>query len=167
MFHTHSYLNTVGGVVWDIWSIMRDFDPRLIGLNFDIGHVMAKSGAGWVEAAKITRSHVHALSTKDFLWARHEDAEPGQWPWYTRFVQPGRGMVNFLDFFRFFRETGFNGPIIPYYEYMVDVPGSMTPVNLNGRPYGQWTLEIPEDQFRRYLKRDVDFYKQLLLEAGY
>jgi hypothetical protein len=41
-FHTHSYADTIGGSAWDLWAVLRDLDPRYIGLNFDIGHVTAK-----------------------------------------------------------------------------------------------------------------------------
>ncbi|MCR5879288.1 sugar phosphate isomerase/epimerase [Phenylobacterium sp. J367] len=166
MIHTHSYANTIGGSAWDLWMLLRDLDPRHIGLNYDIGHVMAKGGAGWMESARAANRHIHALSVKDFLWRRTPDAQEGQWPWRTEFVPPGEGMVNFPDVFRYFRSIDFRGPIETYYEYKVPLPNGAQ-MDMLGTDYGKWKLEIPRSQFLAYLKRDVDFYKRSLREAGF
>jgi hypothetical protein len=47
---------------------------------------------------------------------------------------------------------------------MVDIPGS-TPMNMLGTDYGKWKLEIPKQQFHSLLKRDVNFYTELLRET--
>ena len=35
-----------------LWMLMRDLDPRYVGLNYDIGHVTAKGGNGWRESIR-------------------------------------------------------------------------------------------------------------------
>ena len=52
-YHTHSAPGMIGGGVWDIWGVIKDFDPASIGLNFDIGHATARNGVGWVDAATV------------------------------------------------------------------------------------------------------------------
>jgi sugar phosphate isomerase/epimerase len=167
LFHTHSYANTIGGSVWDLWMLMRDLDPRFVGINYDIAHVMAKGGAGWRESSLAAHRHIHALSVKDFRWVKRAGAQAGEWPWHTEFVAPGEGMVNFTDFFRYFRSIEFSGPIEVYCEYKVSVPGRAQPVDMLGTDYRKWQLEMSPDLFISYLRRDADFYKQQLVQAGF
>jgi sugar phosphate isomerase/epimerase len=164
-FHTHAYADTIGGSAWDIWMLMKDLDPRYIGLNYDIGHVTAKGGAGWRESIRAVGSYLHSCSIKDFYWEKETNVPAGQWPWRTRLVRPGDGMVNFLDFFRYLQSINFQGPLENYFEYSVDVPGLARPFDLLGTDYGQWKLEMPEETFVSFLKRDVAFYDSVWHEA--
>lgn len=167
LVHTHSRANTIGGGAWDLWFTLRGLDPRFIGINYDIGHVMAKGGAGWMESARASHRYIGALSVKDFVWRRRTDAPAGAWPWETQFVQPGQGMVNFPEIFKYFQSIGFNGPLETYFEYEVDVPGRTEKMDMLGTDYGKWKLEISREAFTAHMKRDVTFYKQLLAEAGF
>ena len=164
-FHTHAYADTIGGSAWDLWMLMRDLDPRYVGLNYDIGHVMAKGGAGWRESIRAIGPYLHSVSVKDFYWEKQADVPPGQWPWRTRLVRPGMGMVNFLDFFRYLQSIGFAGPVETYFEYSEQVPGSAAPVDLLGTDYRAWKLEMPESMFAGILKRDVAFYDAVWRQA--
>jgi hypothetical protein len=167
LFHTHSYANTIGGAAWDLWMVMKDLDPRFVGINFDIGHVTAKGGAGWREAVRAAHRYIQSLSVKDFLWMKRTDVAVGTWPWHTEFVQPGDGMVDFPDFFAYCRSMDFAGPIECYFEYKVPIPGSTARMDMLGTDYGKWQLEVDPDYFISLLKRDADFYKNLLRAAGF
>lgn len=160
-FHTHAYADTIGGSAWDLWMLMNDLDPRYIGLNYDIGHVMAKGGAGWRESVRAVGPYLHSVSIKDFLWEKLANAIDGQWPWRTRLVAPGGGMVNFPDFFRYLQSIGFGGPLETYFEYVVSVPGLAKPFDMLGTDYGKWKLEMPEGMFVDLLRRDVSFYNKV------
>jgi len=160
-FHTHAYADTIGGSAWDLWMLMKDLDPRYVGLNYDIGHVTAKGGNGWRESIRAAGPYLHSVSVKDFYWEKEANVPPGQWPWRTHFVPPGQGMVNFADFFRYLQSIGFQGPLENYFEYTVDVPGLGHPFDMLGTNYKQWKLEMPEEMFIGFLKRDVGFYDQL------
>lgn len=167
LFHTHSYANTIGGGAWDLWMAMKDLDPRFVGINFDIGHVTAKGGAGWREAARASHRYIQSLSVKDFLWKKRTDAAPGTWPWQTEFVRPGDGMVDLPGFFAYFRSIDFAGPIECYFEYQAAIPGSTASMDMLGTDYGKWRLEVDQDYFISLLKRDADFYKGLMRAAGF
>lgn len=158
--HTHAYADSIGGSAWDLWMLMKDLDPRYIGLNYDIGHVMAKGGNGWRESIRAVGPYLHSVSIKDFYWEKDSNVPQGQWPWRTRFVAPGEGMVNFSDFFRYLQSAGFQGPLETYFEYSVKVPGLEKPFDMLGTNYKQWKLEIPREVFESHLKRDVSFYTQ-------
>lgn len=167
LFHTHSYANTIGGSAWDLWMVMKDLDPRFVGINFDIGHVTAKGGAGWREAARASHRYIQSLSVKDFLWMKRTDAAAGTWPWQTEFVRPGDGMVDFPNFLAYFHSIDFAGPIECYFEYKVAIPGSTTRMDMLGTDYGKWKLEVDQDYFISLLRRDADFYKSLMRAAGF
>jgi sugar phosphate isomerase/epimerase len=167
MFHTHSYANTIGGSAWDLWMLLKDLDPRYVGINYDIGHVTAKGGAGWRESSLAAHKHIHAISVKDFHWSKRTDASAGEWPWYTEFVPPGQGMVNFADFFRYFGALRFAGPIETYCEYKVRVPGRAAPIDMLGTDYRKWQLEMKPEEYVALMKRDADFYKTELARAQF
>ena len=160
-FHTHSYADSIGGSAWDLWMLMKDLDPRYIGLNYDIGHVTAKGGAGWRESIRAVGPYLHSVSIKDFFWEKEPVVPAGQWPWRCNFVRPGDGMVNFSDFFRYLQSVGFQGPLENYFEYTVNVPGLDHPFDMLGTNYKQWKLEMPQETFVGFLKRDVGFYNQV------
>lgn len=164
-FHTHSYANSIGGSGWDLWLAMRGEDPARVGLNYDIGHVTAKGGAGWQESIRAVGPYLHSVSIKDFRWEKTENVEPGEWAWRTRFVEPGEGMVDFIDFFRYLQKSGFSGPLETYYEYTIAIPGSTGKMDMLGTNFGKWRLEVPESVFAAYLKRDVEFYKRVWQRA--
>lgn len=167
LFHTHSSAGSVGGSGWDAWLTVKDLDPRYIGINFDIGHVTAKGGFGWNDCVRAAHTHIGALSVKDCHWVKRSNPEPGKWPWFHEFVVPGTGMVNFPDFFTYFKSIGFTGPIETYFEYMAPIPGTSSTMNMLGTDYKKWKLEVPEDYFLSLLKRDVQFYRGQLKTAGF
>lgn len=164
-FHTHAYADSIGGSAWDLWMLMRDLDPRYVGLNYDIAHVMAKGGNGWRESIRAVGPYLHSVSVKDFLWEKEGSVPDGQWPWRTRFVAPGQGMVNFLDFFRYLQSIDFQGPLENYFEYSVDLPGRNKPFDMLGTNYGQWKLEMSRQTFVGFLKRDLAFYNGVWQKA--
>jgi sugar phosphate isomerase/epimerase len=165
-FHTHSYADTIGGSAWDLWMLMTDLDPRYIGLNYDIGHVTAKGGAGWRESIRAVGPYLHSVSIKDFYWEKEStNVSTGQWPWRCHFVRPGDGMVDFPDFFRYLQSIGFQGPLENYFEYTVNVAGQEKPLDMLGTDYKKWKLEMSRAAFVGYLRRDVGFYDDVWHEA--
>jgi hypothetical protein len=55
MYHTHSGVGLVGASIWDLHEILSGFDPRLVGVNYDIGHATVEGGlGGWIESLRIT-----------------------------------------------------------------------------------------------------------------
>lgn len=159
LFHTHSSQASVGGGLWDLWLLVKDYPPDVLGINYDIGHATVRGGTEWMQTARFAHRHIGALSLKDMRWVKRTDAPPNEYAWRNEFVVPGTGMVNFRDMFTYFKSVGFAGPMEVYYEYLVDL-GNGRSMNMLGSRIG-WTLEIPRTQFISLLKRDVDFYRGL------
>jgi sugar phosphate isomerase/epimerase len=157
MFHTHSSQASVGGGLWDIWLLVKDYPPNVLGINYDIGHATVRGGTEWMQTARFAHKHIRALSLKDMHWVKRQDAPAGTYPWRNQFVVPGTGMVNFRDMFTYFKSVNFDGPMEVYYEYVVDL-GNGQSMNMLGDRIG-WRLEMPKAQFVSLLKRDVDFYR--------
>lgn len=166
MFHTHSSQGSVGGGLWDLWLLVRDFAPTVHAINYDIGHAMVRGGTEWMQTARFAHRHIAALSVKDVRWVKRPDAGDGVWPWAAEFVPPGDGMVNFRDVFRYFKSVEFAGPIEVYYEYMVALANGQQ-MNMLGTNRGSWTLEMPKAQFVSLLKRDLEFYRARFREVDW
>jgi sugar phosphate isomerase/epimerase len=166
MYHTHSASGNVGGGVWDLWLVLKDFDPQLVGLNYDLGHATIRGGTGWVETSHFAHRHVRGLSLKDFRWVKSGGGRRGAGEWSAEMVPGGEGMVDFKAMLGFFKSVGFAGPVELYQEYSVTVPGRTERVNMLGTNYGTWKLEMPRAEWISLLKRDVAFYSKALQEAG-
>lgn len=164
-YHTHAYAQSIGGSAWDLRECMKGLDPRWVGMNYDIGHITAKGGNGWRESIRAVGDYLHSCSIKDFVWEKEPVVPEGQYPWRTRFVRPGDGMVNFPEFFRYLQSINFQGPLENYFEYSVRVPNLADPFDMLGTNYGQWKLEMPEETFVGFLKRDVAFYNDTWTKA--
>jgi len=167
LLHTHSSAGSVGGAGWDLWMLMKDIDPRYIGMNFDIGHIVARTTSGWQDIARAAGAHIGALSLKDVKWVQTDRGSSDEWPWEREFTLPGDGMVDYPRFFEYFRDSGFSGPIEVYHEYMANIPGTSNSFNMLGSNYGSWDLEVSREHFISLLKRDVDFYRNTAAKVGY
>jgi sugar phosphate isomerase/epimerase len=165
MYHTHSATGNVGGGVWDLWMILKQFDPQLVGLNYDLGHATIRGGSGWLETSHFAHKYVRGLSVKDFRWVKRTGAR-STGAWSPEMVPGGEGMVDFKSMLSYFKSTGFAGPVELYQEYSVTVPGVAEPVNMLGTDFGKWKLEMPKSQYLSLLKRDVNFYTSVMTEAG-
>lgn len=174
MYHTHSALGNVGGGVWDLWLVLKNFDRELVGLNYDLGHATIRGGSGWVETSHFSHRYVHGLSVKDFRWIKRS-SQPGEratggrrgtGAWSPEMVPGGEGMVDFAGMLGYFKSVGFAGPVELYQEYTATVPGVATPVDMLGTDFGKWKLEMSRPQYIALLKRDVAFYSKALADAG-
>ena len=165
MYHTHSATGNIGGGVWDLWMVLKEFDRQYVGLNYDLGHATIRGGAGWMETSRFAHAMVHGLSVKDFRWAKRT-GNRGTGDWAPDMVAPGEGMVDFKNMLAYFRSAGFAGPVELYQEYSVSVPGRTEPVNMLGTDFGRWKLEMPKPDYIALLKRDVAFYTKALTDAG-
>ena len=65
MYHTRAGANSVGSVVWDLLYVLKDFDPKHVGLHWDTGHMSAHGSNTWELLMRTAGSYVAAVSWKD------------------------------------------------------------------------------------------------------
>ena len=151
MYHTHSGVGVVGASIWDLWYLMRDLDPRALGVNFDVSHATIEGGlGGWIDSFKITGDHMRGIAVKDFAWGKDaKGACEVQW-------KPiGEGMVKLPEFFGMVARTAFEGPLQMHFEYA-----------LGGANDGARTLTIPKEDVLAAMKKDLERVRGMLAKAG-
>lgn len=114
LVQNHSGNGYVGAALWDLHEILKDFEPRQLGVHFDIGHATVESGLSWPTAFSLVKERVGAVIVKDFYW-KHA---PGQGQ-KTVWCPIGQGAVS-PKFFPMLRASGFRGPITMQFEYPVE-----------------------------------------------
>jgi L-ribulose-5-phosphate 3-epimerase len=149
-YHTHSGAGNVGGNVWDLWIVIKQFDPDRISLNYDTGHTTARNGIGWIDAARVALKYIRCLAIKDVLWKRRPDGT-----WVSEFCPIGEGMVDFKGVFNLLRSARFSGPINIHLEHD----------DLLGSDVGTWTLAMPRDRFVTLAKYDLARVRALMKDA--
>ena len=151
MYHTHSGME-VGAPIWDLWEILHDVDPKYAGINYDIGHATIEGGlGGWIRSAQLTAPLMRGVALKDFLWAKNPRGE-----WSVQWRPAGEGMVNFPKFLGILKTSQFTGPVQVHYEYS----------GLGGAEHGNAKLDVPKADVIAKMKRDTDYYRARLREAG-
>lgn len=117
-FQNHSGDRQVGAPVWDVYSIIKDLDPRHMGFCFDIGHATIEGGLSWPTDARLAQRFLTTVLVKDFVWKRVNNR------WRESWCPLGDGMVN-RAFFGWLRTTGYTGPICQHHEYSLGVGEAM------------------------------------------
>ena len=151
MYHTHSGVGVVGASIWDLWYAMKDLDPKLVGMNYDIGHATIEGGTGgWIDSFKIAGNYVRGIAVKDFAWEK--DPKGGQ---RSQWKPIGEGTVKFSQFYGMVAATDFAGPFQMHFEYP-----------LGGANNGTRTLTIPQEEVYAAMKKDLDKTRGMLAQAG-
>jgi sugar phosphate isomerase/epimerase len=151
MYHTHSGIGLVGAPIWDLHEILEGFDPRAVGVNYDIGHATVEGGfGGWIDSFRITGPYLRGVAVKDFLWAKDAKGD-----WRPAWKPLGEGMVRFSVFFKLLASADFSGPLQLHFEYP-----------LGGANDGKRTLTIPRKQVFSAMRRDLRQLRSWLTEAS-
>ncbi len=119
LYQNHSGNGYVGASIWDIHEMVKDFDPKQIGVHFDIGHATVESGLSWPTSFALVKERVGAVIVKDFYWT-HKPGEGAKTVW----VPIGEGSIQ-PRFFGMLRASGFKGPITMQFEYPEVLGGSL------------------------------------------
>jgi sugar phosphate isomerase/epimerase len=114
LIQNHSGNGYVGAALWDLHELIRDLDPRHLGVHFDIGHATVESGLSWPTGFALVKDRVGAVIVKDFYW-KHAPGEGGKTVW----CPIGRGSIH-PRFFAMLRASGFKGPITMQFEYPLE-----------------------------------------------
>lgn len=152
MYHTHSGINEVGASIWDLYLLLKDFDPEAVAVNYDIGHATVEGGyGGWIHSARLMRPYMKGVAVKDFKWQQNAKGA-----WEPGWCALGQGMVNFPRFFAMIKAAKFSGPLQLHMEYP----------DLGGPNSGKTTFSIPKEKLLAIMQRDIDTLKTLLRQGG-
>jgi len=114
MYHTESGLNRVGACIWDLWYILKDFNPDEVGVNLDVAHAAVEGGlGGWIHATRLILPYTRGIAVKNFKWGK--DAE-GNWVPLWCPLGDG-GMVDYDRFLPMVKAAGFHGPVQMHFEF--------------------------------------------------
>lgn len=102
LFQNHG--GSFGAHLPDLLAVVGEFDPRDIGVAFDIGHAIAVHGAGWRTHFEDLRPHLRVAYFKDVT-------ADGKW------VRFGEGEVAGSGYVRRLKETGYSAPISLHIEF--------------------------------------------------
>jgi sugar phosphate isomerase/epimerase len=151
MYHTHSGPGVVGASIWDLYVLLKDFDPNAVGVNYDAGHATIEGGlGGWINSFRISEPHLRGIAVKDFIWAKDAGGN-----WQAQFIPLGEGMVHFPQFFAMVADSGFSGPLQLHFEYP-----------LGGATDGKKTLgNISKEEVFGAMKRDLGKLRGYLAQA--
>lgn len=108
----HSGANYFGAPLWDLHESLQGFDPKQLGVCFDIGHATIEGGLSWPLEARLLRPFYAVVYVKDFVWHK------GPQGWDVQWRPLGEGMVD-RRFFQTLKQTGYDGPISQHHEYEV------------------------------------------------
>lgn len=140
MYHTHSGVGIVGASIWDLHEILTGFDPKLVGINYDIGHATVEGGfGGWMNSYRIAAEYIRGIAIKDFVWEKNTKGE------YKVAWKPlGEGMVKLKQFVGMVRSSNFEGPLQMHFEYP-----------LGGADNGSRNPAMPKEQIFAAMQRDL------------
>jgi sugar phosphate isomerase/epimerase len=151
MFHTHSGINLVGAPIWDLYVLLKDFDPQAVGVNYDVGHATVEGGfGGWIDSFRVLGPHLRGVALKDFRWEKDTKGN-----WSAEWKPIGEGMVRFPQFFKLLAQSDFDGPLQLHFEYP-----------LGGADSGKRSITIPQEQVLKSMKADLEKVRAYLATAG-
>jgi sugar phosphate isomerase/epimerase len=101
-----------GSPVWDLWYLIRDFDPRYIGCQYDVRHAAAEGVVSWPLGFEAIASHVKHACIKDYNFVQNNKGK-----WDLRSVPLGTGVVDYKQYFNLRRKHGVYGPLSIHYEF--------------------------------------------------
>jgi sugar phosphate isomerase/epimerase len=107
LYQNHAGADMVGGPLWDIYQLVKTFDPKEVALAYDIRHAVVEGGLSWPIQFNLVKTHLGAVCVKDSAWENRK----------LKNVPLGEGMVD-KSFFPMLNEAKFSGPISLHVEYL-------------------------------------------------
>ena len=134
----------VGSPVWDAWLLVKDLDPRWLGIRYDVRHAMAEGIRSWEVGLQLVAPHVRSLDIKDFEWTKKE----GEWT--VESVPLGEGAVRFPYYFELLEKWKVEGDMTLHLEYP-----------LGGADKGKSELTVPVEMVTAAMRRDLEILQNL------
>ena len=137
----------VGGPMWDLYELLKDIDPRWLGVQFDIRHAVAEAGQSWPITLRLLAPWIRCTDIKDFRW----EQAPGKAAIDN--VPLGQGIVPYAAYLGLVRELQLAGPMSLHLEYP---PFERAPLSEADK----------RQQFPALMRKDLDTLKGWMAKAG-
>lgn len=146
-YQNHSGLH-VGAPVWDLYDLLKDINPKYLGVQYDIRHAVTEGGYSWILGMKRVEPWIKAICIKDFVWAK--DAKGG---WRHQNVLLGEGMVRFDEFLKEYASLMVEAPISIHFEY-----------DLGGAETGKKVTTMDPEKIYGMMKKDLEWFRKALIK---
>lgn len=141
-YQNHSTYNKsvplFGSLVWDLASVVRNYDPAYVGIQYDPMHVRAEGGPSWDHTLGAIAPWIDIVCLKDFHFVL-DPKNPKDWK--RELVPAGQGIVDFAELKRLMALEGVKPRYTVHYDY--DFPET-------------------EDGARKFAASDLAVYKSIL-----
>jgi sugar phosphate isomerase/epimerase len=144
-YQNHSGLQ-VGAPVWDLYDLVKNVDPKYLGVQYDIRHAVTEGGYSWILGMKRVEPWIRTICIKDFVWGK--DAKDG---WKHQNVMLGEGMVNFDEFLKEYGTLKIEAPVSIHFEY-----------DLGGAETGKKETAMDHNKIFGMMKTDLDWLRHNL-----
>lgn len=134
----------VGGPVWDLYHLLKDRDPKYIGVQYDVRHATVEGGNSWPIGMKLLAPWIGTTDIKDFVWSKDSGGK-----WNVKNVPLGDGMIDFDKYFKLYKSFDIQAPVSIHYEY-----------DLGGAEHGDKNPTMSKEDIFRWLKIDLDFLEK-------
>jgi sugar phosphate isomerase/epimerase len=116
--HNHSG-STMGLNSCSVMNIVKGFDPKLVGVFTDVGH-LSVVGEPYPMSLDIVKDYMSALAFKDLVRVKNPDGS-----WAIDVWPLGMGLGNFPQVMKLLKDMAFAGPISFHCEYSRMDPDSI------------------------------------------
>jgi sugar phosphate isomerase/epimerase len=112
-YQNHAGNGYVGAPLWDLHLLLKDLDPRWIGVQYDIRHATVEGGTAWPTTLRLLAPYVNTLVAKDFQWTRSDGK------WRAGNCPLGEGMVDWPRYFSMLDRQKIVTPFSLHLEYPI------------------------------------------------
>jgi sugar phosphate isomerase/epimerase len=144
-YQNHSGMQ-VGAPVWDLYDLVKDVDPKYLGVQYDIRHAQTEGGYSWILGMKRIEPWIKTICIKDFVWGKDEKGV-----WHHQNVMLGEGMVSFDEFLKEYGKLKVEAPISLHYEY-----------DLGGAETGKKETTMDHEKIFGMMKKDLNWIRASL-----
>ena len=146
-YQNHSGLH-VGAPVWDLYELVKDVNPKYLGVQYDIRHAVTEGGYCWMLGMKRVEPWIRSICIKDFVWGKNPK---GVWQHQNVFL--GEGMVNFDEFLKEYATLKVEAPISIHFEY-----------DLGGAETGKKETTMDHEKIYGMMKKDLDWFRKSVIK---
>lgn len=103
-----------GGVVWDVYEMVKDLDPKFVGLEYDPMHAFFETGLSWSHGLELVADRIGAVCLKDFHFQLSKKNPKN----HAKFMcAAGQGIVPWQEVKTLLDRNGVKAPYVLHFEY--------------------------------------------------